>query len=86
MSKRPREMAAHECSDCRFFITIQGVRETRQGCVVDVRKYRTLSVRVPGVIYVMELMRSEGKEKLAKILEKGNPGAQACEMWLHKQK
>jgi hypothetical protein len=33
----------------------------------------------------MELMRSEGKEGLARILEKDNPGAQACEMWLPKQ-
>jgi len=42
--------------------------EKRLGCVVDVRKYRTLSVRVPAVIHVMELMRSEGKEGLARIL------------------
>ncbi len=43
------------------------------GCVVDVRKYQTLSVRVPDVIHVMELLKSEGKEGLDKILEKGNP-------------
>jgi hypothetical protein len=30
----------------------------------------------------MDLMRSEGKEGMARILEKGNSGAQACEMWL----
>jgi hypothetical protein len=32
--------------------------------------------------YVIELMISEGKEMLDRILEKGNPDAQACEMWL----
>lgn len=80
-----REMAINECGDCRFFVTIQGATEKRPGCVVYVRKYRTLSVRVPTVINVMELMRSEGKEGLARILEKDNPGAQACEMWLPKQ-
>jgi hypothetical protein len=31
-------------------------------------------------IHVMDLMRSEGKEELARILEKGNPRAKACEM------
>jgi hypothetical protein len=53
---------------CRFFVTIQGIREKRLGCVVDVRKYRTLSVRVPDVILVMELMRLEGKDGLERIL------------------
>ncbi len=52
------------------------------GCVADVRKYRTLSIRVSAVIHVMDLIRSDGKEGLAKILEKWNVGAQACEMWL----
>jgi hypothetical protein len=78
-----RGIAARECGDCRFFVTIQGVSETRQGCVVDVQtKYRSLLVRVPSVIYVIELLRSEGKDGLGGILGKGNPEAQACEMWL----
>jgi hypothetical protein len=55
-------------------------------CIIDVWKHRTLSVRVPAVIHVMELLRSEGRDGLARILEKGNPGAQACEMWLPKAK
>ena len=77
-----RQIAVHQCCDCRFFVTIQGAREKRQGCFAGVRKYQTLSVRVPAVIHVMELMRSEGKDGLARILEKGNPLAQACGMWL----
>ncbi len=80
-----REVIVNQCRDCRFFATIQGAREKRQGCVAGVRRYRTLSVRVPAVIHVMELMRSEGKEGLNRILKKGNPGAQACEMWLPRQ-
>jgi hypothetical protein len=78
-------MAINQYGDCRFFVTVQGVTEKRLGCVVNVRKYRTLSVRVPAVIHVMELMSSEGKDGLDKILAKGNPGAQACEIWLPKQ-
>jgi hypothetical protein len=82
ISPEAREMAINRCGDCRFFVTIQGIRETRQGCIVEVRKYRTLSVRVPAMIHVMELMKSEGKEGLTDILQKDNPLAQACEMWL----
>ena len=82
ISPEAREMAINQCGDCRFFVTIQGVTEKRLGCIVEVRKYRTLSVRVPAMIHVMELMKSEGKEGLTRILEKGNPLAQACEMWL----
>lgn len=40
-----RKMAINQCGDCRFFVTIQGVTEKRQGCVVNIRKYRTLSAR-----------------------------------------
>jgi hypothetical protein len=74
ISPEAREMAINECGDCRFFVTIQGVREKRLGCVLDVRKYRTLSVRAPTTIHVMDLMRSAGKEGLARILEKRNRG------------
>ncbi len=81
-----REVIINHCCDCRFFVTIQGAREQRQGCVASVRKYRTLSVRVPAVINVMELMRSEGKDGLDRMLEKGNPDAQACGMWLPRQR
>ncbi len=80
-----RQVIINQCGDCRFFVTIQGVREKRLGCVVDVRKYQTLSVRVPDTIHVIELMRSEGKDRLERILEKNKPGAQACELWLPKQ-
>jgi hypothetical protein len=86
ISSEAREMAINECGGCRFFIAIQGVREKRFGCVVDIREYRTLSIRVPPVIHVMDLIRSEGKDGLTKILEKWNAGAQACEMWLPRQK
>jgi hypothetical protein len=73
-----REVIVKQCCECRFFVTIRGVRETRQGCVAEVRKYRTLSVRVPSVIHVMEVMKTEGKDGLANILEKGDPLARAC--------
>jgi hypothetical protein len=65
-------------------VTIQGATEKRLGCIVDVGKYQT-SIRVPAVIHVMELVRSEGKDGLDRILEKGNPGAQTCELWLPRQ-
>jgi hypothetical protein len=47
---------------------------------VDAIKWMT------AVIHVMDLLRSEGKEGLTRILEKENPGEQACEMWLPKQR
>ncbi len=81
-----RQVIINQCGDCRFFVTIQGVREKRLGCVVDVRKYRTLSVKVPTVIHVIELMKSDGKDVLDRILIKNNPLAQACELWLPRQK
>jgi hypothetical protein len=40
-----REVIIRQCGECRFFVTVQGVRETRPGCVADVRQYRMLSVR-----------------------------------------
>jgi hypothetical protein len=60
MSPEAREKVIHHCGDCRFFICIQGVWEQRKGCVAGVRKYRNLRYRVPAVIRVMELLRSEG--------------------------
>ena len=86
MSPEVRDLAIKECGDCRFFVTIQGAWERRLGCVADVWKYRTPSVRVPATIHVMELVKSEGKEGLDKILEKSDPGAHACERWLPKQR
>jgi hypothetical protein len=55
--------------------------QIRTGCVASVRKYRSLAVRVPAVIHVMDLLQSEGKDGLARILERGNPEAQACGEW-----
>jgi len=37
------------------------------------------------MIPVMELLMGEGKDGLDKILAKGNPGTQACELCLPKQ-
>jgi hypothetical protein len=59
---------------------------TRHGFVEYVPEYRSVSHRVPSVIFVVELMRMVGKNGLEKILAKGNPDAQACEMWLPRQK
>jgi hypothetical protein len=80
-----REIFVRQCCECRFFVTIQGTRETRPGCVAEVRKYRTLSVRVPPMVHLMEIMKTEGRDGLAKILKKGNPLAQACGLFLPKQ-
>jgi hypothetical protein len=77
-----REMVINRCCDCRFFICIQGVRETRYGCVESIPQYRSLSKRVPNIIFVMDLIKMVGREVLKKILDKGNPGAQACGIWL----
>jgi hypothetical protein len=80
-----RDVIIRQCYECRFFIAIHGARETRQGCVAEVRKYRTLSVRVPDVIHLAEVMKTEGRDGLAIILKKGDPLAQACGLFLPKQ-
>jgi hypothetical protein len=80
-----REVIIKQCCECRFFVTIQGVSETRPGCVAEVRKYRTLSVRVPAVVPMIEIMKTEGRGGLVKILKKDNPLAQACGLFLPKQ-
>jgi hypothetical protein len=77
-----REMIINRCCDCRFFICIQGVRETKYGCVESIPQYRSLSKRVPEIIFVMDLIHMVGRDGLAMILKKGNPGAQACGIWL----
>jgi hypothetical protein len=48
-----REMSIHECGDCRFYICVRGVTETRYGCVERVPKYRSLAHRAPSIIFVM---------------------------------
>ena len=75
-------MAVNHCGDCRFFVTIQGAREQRQGCIAGIRKIGAWRSGCPAMIHVMELLRSEGRDGLDRILEKGNLGARACEMWL----
>jgi hypothetical protein len=85
ISPEAREMAISECGDCRFFICIRGVRETRYGCIERIPAYRSLASRVPDVIFVMDLIKMAGRDGLNKILAKGHPGQQACEMWLPRQ-
>ena len=80
-----REVIIRQCCECRFFVTIQGASETRPGCVAEVRKYRMLSVRVPAVVPVIEIMKTEGQDCLVKILKKDNPLAQACGLFLPQQ-
>jgi hypothetical protein len=58
------------------------VWETRYGCVESIPQYRSLAARVPSIIFVMDLIKIVGSDGLKKILEKNNPGAQACAMWL----
>jgi hypothetical protein len=41
-----------------------------------------IEARVLTVIHVMELMKSEGKDGLDRILAKNNPLAQACGLWM----
>jgi hypothetical protein len=82
ISPEAREMTINECGDCRFFICIQGVRETRYGCVESIPQYQSFSMRVPNIIFVMDLMKMVGRDGLQKILKNGNPGNQACGIWL----
>jgi hypothetical protein len=80
-----REVIIKQCCECRFFVTIQGVREAHRGCVAEVRMCRTLSVRVPAVIDLIEILKTEGRDGLARILERDDPLAQACGLFPPKQ-
>lgn len=73
-----REMAVHRCSDCRFFVAIQGARETRNGCLAVFDGFRQLWWRVPEVIPLNRVMALAGREGLRQALRRGDPEAPAC--------
>jgi hypothetical protein len=73
-----RDKAVHRCRECRFFVTIQGLREMQQGCVISIEAFRKRWWRVPKVIPISQLLQTVGKEGLAQITTRGNPDAQAC--------
>lgn len=77
-----REKAVSTCSECRFFVRIQGREEARWGCVAGLPEYRTLRKRVPAVLHAVDILKAAGKEGLYKALECGNPEMQACGLFL----
>jgi len=52
--------AVHRCGHCRFFVSIQGLKEIRYGCVVDVKAYGNLEKRIPPVVPVLEIIKRVG--------------------------
>ncbi|RKO68020.1 hypothetical protein D7024_01220 [Desulfofundulus salinus] len=77
-----REKAVSTCSECRFFVRIQGREEARWGCVAGLPEYRTLRKRVPAVLHAVDILKAAGKEGLYKALECDNPERQACGLFL----
>jgi len=73
-----REKAVHRCGRCRFFVSIRGLKETRYGCVVDVKAYGSLEKRIPPLVPVLEIIKRLGLEGLERCLEKGDPERQSC--------
>lgn len=70
-----REKIICKCQDCRYYISIQGKEEVRQGCI---EKYKELWTRPPEIIPVLVLLELLGEEGLREILNKGNANAHAC--------
>jgi len=76
-----RKKAVHRCKHCKFFVTIQGRAETRHGCVVKIKAYGNLEMRIPPVIPVMEIIKRvglEGLEGLEVCVQCGDPERQSC--------
>jgi len=75
-------MKPDTCYHCMFLIKVVGREETRSGCVVSIKEYATLRVRVPNIINGVELLRRVGKEGLQEIVNRGaNPDAFACGLY-----
>ena len=73
-----RKLAVHRCGDCLFFVNIQGRKETRKGCVVNIRAYNSLRERVPATVHAAEVIKRVGLEGLELCLQKNSPEAQSC--------
>lgn len=73
-----RKRAVHRCKHCKFFVKIRGRKETRNGCVVNIKAYSNLKKRVPPVIPIMEVIKRVGLEGLEQCLKNSNPEAQSC--------
>ena len=70
-----REKVIHKCRDCRYYISIQGKTEVRQGCI---EKYKELWSRPPEKIDVLVLLKLVGGVGLQEILSRAKPEAQSC--------
>jgi len=73
-----RKRAVHRCKQCKFFVQIRGKRETRYGCVKNIKAYYNLEKRVPPVIPIMDIIKRVGLEGLEECLKNSNPEAQSC--------
>lgn len=81
-----REKALMHCRDCRFFAQVQGREEVRRGCLAGLPAYGTLQKRVPSKIGYLDLLKIAGPAGIDKILENGNPDAQACGLFMPRYK
>lgn len=73
-----RDKVVHTCSQCKFFIWIEGRTETRPGCAALIPRYSSLSRRVPGKLAVTDVLKEVGREGLEKVLTGTDPHSQAC--------
>lgn len=73
-----RKRAVHRCKHCKFFVQIEGKRETRPGCVVNIKAYSNREKQVPLKIPIMEILKRVGIEGLEVCLQNSDPEAQSC--------
>ncbi|MEW5761593.1 MAG: hypothetical protein AB1776_00120 [Bacillota bacterium] len=77
-----REMASKRCADCRFFVRIKGREEARWGCVAGLPDCDIPGKLIPESLHAAEVIRVAGRDGLFRAVSHGDPGAQACGLFL----
>lgn len=73
-----RKRAINRCRHCKFFVQIKGKTEIRHGCVVNIKAYGNLEIRIPSIIPIMDIIKLVGLEGLEQCLKTNNPEMQSC--------
>ena len=78
-----KDLAIHRCRDCKFFVNIQGRKETKKACVVNIKAFGNLEKRVPANIPIVLIIRLVGLEGLAQSVNV-DPDNQCCGRFLQR--
>jgi hypothetical protein len=76
-----RDMVAHTCARCKFYVIITGKAEIKTGCAAFIPLYGRLIKRVPEKLDVRDVLRAVGREGLERVLAGPGNHHQACGMF-----